>query len=234
MNRKQLYYGLKEYFSFNRSERIGILILMTMIVIVVSIRILLPALFPLKASVDNFRYENDIQAFGKRISRDTAINHAQIVTAKKYPAQKYSSGKYQQKPGITTMLNINTADSLTLMKLPGIGPVFAGRIIKYRRLLGGFASKSQLSEVYGLSDQTITRISPYLKIDTADVVKISLNSATFKEINAHPYISFEQTKAIMKYRKYQRLQTFEDLKISGVFTDQELMKLKVYLRFDAL
>ena len=35
------------------------------------------------------------------------------------------------------LLDLNRADSADLLPLPGIGPVFASRIIRYRDLLGG-------------------------------------------------------------------------------------------------
>ena len=51
-------------------------------------------------------------------------------------------------------VELNSADSLELLGLKGIGPVFASRILKYRNLLGGFYSVSQLLEVYGFPEET--------------------------------------------------------------------------------
>ena len=48
------------------------------------------------------------------------------------------------------VVEINTADSAELMRLNGIGASFSRRIVKYRNLLGGFISKEQLLEVYGM------------------------------------------------------------------------------------
>ena len=54
-----------------------------------------------------------------------------------------------------TLVELNMADTTTLKKVPGIGPVFANRIVKYRNLLGGFYAVSQLREVYGIDEETI-------------------------------------------------------------------------------
>ena len=52
-------------------------------------------------------------------------------------------------------INMNTADTSQWKSFNGIGSKRANRIVKYRRLLGGFVSKNQLSEIYGLSDSLI-------------------------------------------------------------------------------
>ena len=49
----------------------------------------------------------------------------------------------------TLLVDINTADSLDLQQLTGIGPSFSKRIIKYRELLGGYYDIKQVLEVYG-------------------------------------------------------------------------------------
>src|SRR5690606_40943919 len=55
-------------------------------------------------------------------------------------------------------LDINRCTAGELVALPGIGPVLAERIIKYRNLLGGFVDKWQLVEVYGL-DSSVARLA---------------------------------------------------------------------------
>lgn len=47
-------------------------------------------------------------------------------------------------------VELNSADSSELLKINGVGPVFASRIIKYRNKLGGFATTEQVTEVYGM------------------------------------------------------------------------------------
>ncbi len=97
-------------------------------------------------------------------------------------------------------VEINSADSLLLTTVRGIGPVFAKRIINYRNYLGGFHSLVQLKEVFGIDDSVYNGIAENLIVDTAFIRKIDLNNAEFKAINKHPYISYAQTKSIFKYR----------------------------------
>ena len=116
-----------------------------------------------------------------------------------------------------------------LDELPGIGPVFAIRIIKYRKLLGGYYSINQLDEVYGLKPETIQKFVHHVFIDTLKIEKIAINSDDFKKINAHPYISFEQTKAIFKFRGKQKITSLTQLKNAGIFSDEEIEKIRPYL-----
>src|SRR5665648_1161064 len=69
-----------------------------------------------------------------------------FVEIKAYTSEKSVklSGRQQK-----FLIDINSCDSATLVTLSGIGPVLSARIIKYRRLLGGFATTEQLKEVYG-------------------------------------------------------------------------------------
>jgi competence ComEA-like helix-hairpin-helix protein len=65
------------------------------------------------------------------------------------------------------VLDINTATAEQWEALPGIGPVLANRIVKFRYTLGGFSSVEQLKQTYGLSDSVFRNIQPYLRL-TAD------------------------------------------------------------------
>jgi competence protein ComEA len=98
-------------------------------------------------------------------------------------------------------VNINRADSLELKKIPGIGTVLSKRIVKYRQLLGGFVSYSQLKEVYGISDSLLFSIEKYIVLDTMALVSININTCTISELEKHPYINHYQAKAIESYRK---------------------------------
>jgi DNA uptake protein ComE-like DNA-binding protein len=108
-----------------------------------------------------------------------------------------STGQVRRKPKI---LEINSADSLQLLDLPGIGPSFAKRIIKYRQMLGGFASTGQLREVYGMDSARLAGFIGLVRVDTSLIRKLDLNKATFKELLAHPYLEYEQVKSIVRFR----------------------------------
>lgn len=106
----------------------------------------------------------------------------------------------QKTPRIAMRIHLNTADSIDLIKLPGIGPAFSRRIISYRKFLGGYVQKEQLNEIYGMSEKTYRKIIPNIDIDTSLIVKIDLNKADFKTLNKHPYLDYKQTKVILKFR----------------------------------
>ena len=98
-------------------------------------------------------------------------------------------------------IELNSSDSITLKKLPGIGTILAARIIKYRNALGGFYSSEQLSEVYGISDSLYAVLVKFIETDTSLINKMSLNSLTYEEFERHPYLNRYQAKAIMSYRR---------------------------------
>ena len=107
-----------------------------------------------------------------------------------------------QKKNITKLsLDINTADTLDLQQLKGIGPSYARRIVKYRDMLGGYYTLSQLLEVYGMDSIRFAGIHKNLLIKDGVINKIDINKATIKEMIRHPYIDFYLAKSIITYRE---------------------------------
>lgn len=142
-------------------------------------------------------------------------------------ARADSTEQARRKPKI---IEINSADSLTLLDLPGIGPVFAKRIIKYRQMLGGFAYPEQLKEVYGMDSARMSGLINQIRIDTSGIRKMDINKATFKELLAHPYLEYEQVKAIARFRdKKGRLVSPGELWAAGVLADSLWNGLSHYL-----
>jgi competence ComEA-like helix-hairpin-helix protein len=129
----------------------------------------------------------------------------------------------------TKLINLNTADSVELLGIKGVGPAFAKRIIKYRSLLGGFVNTLQLKEVYGLTPDVFEKIAPQVMTD-GSVQKININTDDFKTVNRHPYIGYEITKLIFNQRKKQAL-TESDLK--AIIADESLYsKIQPYISFN--
>ncbi|MBI1344027.1 MAG: hypothetical protein GC171_13930 [Terrimonas sp.] len=127
-------------------------------------------------------------------------------------------------------MDINTADSLTLETLPGIGPILAARIIRFREKLGGFNAIEQVGETYGLADTVFQKIRPFLSISQPYLQKININTVDVEHLQAHPYISRNLAKAIIAYRnQHQDFQTLEELKKIEIIDEMLFNKLMPYL-----
>ncbi len=98
------------------------------------------------------------------------------------------------------LVDLNTADSVTLLTLYGVGPSFAKRIIKYRNLLGGFYSKNQLLEVYGFDQDRLDKIEAKCDVSSGGIKKININTVRTDELKKHPYLDFYTAKAIVDQR----------------------------------
>lgn len=99
------------------------------------------------------------------------------------------------------LIELNTTDTLELVKLRGIGRSYAQRIIIYRNLLGGYYSPNQLTEVYGFPKETLESILPRIYIDSLRIEKININLVDYNELRKHPYLSDYQARAIIYYRE---------------------------------
>lgn len=131
------------------------------------------------------------------------------------------------------LVELNTADSSLLVQLPGIGPVLASRILRYRNLIGGFADISQLTEVYGIKPETVNRMASQLSTDSTFIRKIRINHATFRDLVRHPYLNEQQVHGILKYLKLQeRIHQPEELVRNHILTQEDMRRLMPYLSFD--
>lgn len=66
------------------------------------------------------------------------------------------------KPAPKSLVNINTATKTDLMRLPGIGPAYAERIISYRQDNGPFQSVGDLRKVKGIGVKKLERLRPFV------------------------------------------------------------------------
>jgi len=129
--------------------------------------------------------------------------------------------------------DLNEVDSVWLKSIHGIGPVLSKRLVKYRKLLGGFNSMDQLNEVYGLSPDVLANLSEKLFIQPdAYLSKINLNIEDYKRIASHPYMSFNQAKAIIAYRnQHGSFKSVEELKNIHLIDDSTYLRAYPYLDF---
>ncbi len=129
-----------------------------------------------------------------------------------------------------SLIELNGSDTIELKRLPGIGSVFAARIVGYRELLGGYYKKEQLMEVYGLSPQTYNNVLTLINIDTNLIRKLDLNSSDFRDLLRHPYLNKYQTEAILQYRKLQDgFRNLNELIQNNLLPEEVYIKVLPYL-----
>ena len=130
----------------------------------------------------------------------------------------------------TLHIDLNSTDSTELIKIRGIGEVFSQRIIKYRDYLGGFYTKEQLLEVYNFDSSNYLPLKSHFWADTTNIQKVNVNTATFKELQHHPYIDYHLVKQIVNYReKHGRFKNLTELNKLELMYDELYEKLKHYL-----
>lgn len=125
-------------------------------------------------------------------------------------------------------VELNTADTTMLRRVPGIGPYFAREIRRYGERLGGYVSLSQLDEIHDFP----TEAKRYLVITSQKVRKMNVNQLSLNELRRHPYINYYQAKAITDYRRlHGPLHSLDDLHLSRDFPDEVIQRLAPYVEF---
>lgn len=128
------------------------------------------------------------------------------------------------------LVELNSADTISLTKLKGIGRSFARRIVSYRDLLGGFYSINQLTEVYGLSPDAVNTIKQNLRIDSSAIRRININLISYEELKKHPYMTDYQAKSIIYYRsKKGTIGGISELMENKLLPDDRFRKIAPYL-----
>lgn len=140
-------------------------------------------------------------------------------------------------PKRDTVLNLRTADTTELKLIRGIGSYRAKQIVRYRQQLGGFTHVEQLREIKALQPLLIDTLSAdsllaHFWLDSIIVEPLSVNSIGVERLQRHPYLSFEQAKAIYELRRRKvRLNSIEALEQLDCFTPEELLRVAPYLSF---
>lgn len=143
----------------------------------------------------------------------------------------YPKRVYEKKTFTKELVDLNSADSLSIVYLKGIGPGFTKRIIKYRTMLGGFHSVNQLKEIYGMTDSLFLTLSYQIKLDDKEITKIPINAIDFNSLRKHPYFNFQSAQAIINYRFKHGKLTEATIRDLGVFSDEKLRLILPYLSY---
>ena len=128
-----------------------------------------------------------------------------------------------------TLVDVNTADTTELKKIPGIGGGIACRIVAYRNRLGGFYTLDQLNEVEFVTADLLK----WFKLEGDSVRKLPINRVGLDKLRAHPYINFYQAKVIVEYRRKKgEITSLSQLALYEEFTEKDFKRLSAYISFD--
>ncbi|MBR3937031.1 MAG: helix-hairpin-helix domain-containing protein [Bacteroidaceae bacterium] len=216
----------KDHFYFSRNDRVVALVLLSVIIILNIIS------NPWNPPVpDESVYTDSLVQVPDTFRRTVYIRDT--VRRKWYVwdtvTVQVKSVRYAAKSRPLEPLDLNTLDSTGLVKLPGIGPATAIKIIRYRERLGGYTQISQLTEIEGLPDSLMKW---FIITDTVPIRKVPVNKATLTELRRHPYLDFYQARAIVEFRNERgMIKGPGQLSFMEEFSAQDLDRLIPYLDF---
>ncbi len=148
------------------------------------------------------------------------------------PQTKQSSTEKSVRPERKELIaDINTADTMQLKAVYGIGTKLAQRIINYREKLGGFVSIQQLNEVYGLDSTVVKKAIQKFKVVEGFVPRqVNVNTADAFALAKHPYLKKNVAQAIVTYRyQHGAFTSLDDLLKIQLITSDDFARLKPYL-----
>ncbi len=127
-------------------------------------------------------------------------------------------------------INLNRADSVALLDLPGVGPYYASRIIRYRERLGSYAVKEQLLEIRGIDYEKYCRMAPEIEILEEDIHAPDIWSLPADSISSHPYLDAYSARAIVVFRENHPETSWkiDSLLKAGVISERSAAGLKLY------
>jgi DNA uptake protein ComE-like DNA-binding protein len=155
------------------------------------------------------------------------VNKKKENNYKDYPKSNFT------KNAKLLVLDINQATTEDLIKIYGIGPALANRILKEKTKLGSFVSMDQMKDIWGLSPEVIENLNKYFKISVQpNVKKTKINEASLKELMQLPYFKYALAKEIVTFRSMQgEIKNTADLiKING-FPVDKVKIIALYLEF---
>lgn len=236
---------MKKFFNIPRGEFTATAVLLTLIIAVYSLYFLYDTKAAGPTDLEQFRAEVERFYAYQRAADDSATAARQ--------QQKYRNGSRQWRGSGDTIrgrsdsnkfqpyrpqyeivkIDLNRCDTTDIQRVPTFGSKRAQKLVEYRDRLGGFHSFSQLREVYVLQNIDLELCNKYFTLSPDGIRKIHINTATYKELIAHPYMDAYLTKTIISHREkngpIRNIEEFQQV----THAYQELVeKLRPYLEFD--
>lgn len=136
---------------------------------------------------------------------------------------------YPVKMSGDEVLDVNSADSAQLCRVPGVGPYFAKQILRYRKQLGGYVDTKQLLQIDNFPANSLAWL---VVSDTMYIMKLNVNALSTRKLMKHPYMGYYRASDIENYKRiYGKIESIETLRKMPHFSEEDIERLKPYLEF---
>lgn len=157
--------------------------------------------------------------------RDSA---QRLVTSPDYVGPPSGTERAVAKYTRYVSLDLNAVDSLTLLRVPGIGPAFAHRILSLRSRLGGYYTVLQLQEVYGMDADRFVQLRPWFVVRTPPR-QHPLPALRADSLPWHPYLNRAQLQGLrLGVLRQGRHLSWRHLRQSPAFSREDSIRLAPY------
>ena len=188
-------------------------------------------------ALESFRAQDKWLRSAADFQRVTGVSDSLLAEMKSYfrfPAwtQQSRTNTFRDRP--EKVKELNAASQEELEAVYGIGPVLAGRILRFKQRYGPYSDSLQLRLIYGLKPEVRAELLKHFTIATKDTIsKIDFNTAAASDLATLPGINFELAKELVIFRRLRDgISAPEDLLMLEGITADWLAGIAVYLQFE--
>jgi competence protein ComEA len=212
----------KDYLTFNKSERRGLLVLCSLILLLIILNILLPFLKTQK-TYDYSKFDAEVNEFMKT---QEVLSVKPKTYRQKEPFNIYDANASAVEQKLNPVaFDPNTLPYDGFIEM-GLSPKQALTIIKYRTKGGKFFKKEDFKKMYCISEKEYEALEPYIEIKkpqyadnktpkAAEIFKVEVNTASEEELKKIKGIGTYFASQIIKYR----------IRLGGYNAKEQLMEV---------
>lgn len=219
----------KDFLYYSKNDKLAIILLIILICISGAISIYLNKFSSIDLSYLNQQdsIQKEFVEFEQNLVQAVILNDTNEI--RKGVTSKLEK-TISKKLEIGETIDLNSASSKMLIRVPGIGNTIAERIVEYRKSLGGFFEIEQLLEIKGITHNKFSQILPYFQIIKRQQ-KININSISLQKLSEHPYFNETYIEIVRRLREQGKISSIDQLGQDQNFKQKDIERIAPYISF---